>query len=218
MKDFYKILGVNSDASAADIKKSYRQLAQKYHPDKNPSDPAAEKKFKEIVGANEILSDPQKRQKYDFSLSRAENFGGINNVFEDLFGAGFNPFGGHDTHQGSSRRQDPTPDDAIVGIDLTLREIEDGTAIRTFNFTKKIICQACGGKGGGLTSICNPCQGTGHSVREIRQGQMTFHVKAACAYCAGSGQKIINPCVACGTAGVVSVNSAYKIIINSKKL
>jgi len=220
MKDYYKVLGVESDASAGDIKKSYRRLAQKLHPDRNPNDSTAEQRFKEIVEANETLSDPQKRQQYDQALKGGRGAGSLEDVFSSfssIFGTGFNPFGSNQQRR-APKRQDPTPDSATVDIELSLKEIESGNATRMFELTKKVTCQSCRGVGGSKMSTCAPCGGQGSLIQEFKQGTMAFQTRTNCKHCMGTGQKIINRCKKCSGTGVNDVNNAYKVTITTEKI
>jgi len=213
MKDFYDVLGVEQDASAADIKKAYRQLAQKHHPDKNPGDVQSEQLFKEIVEANETLSDPQKRQQYDLSRQ-----GGLGNMFDGMFPPGFNPFGSRHAQETHSKKENPTPKTAIINLDMSLEEIEAGKADRIFNLTKKVKCKLCRGHGGTGIQECSTCNGHGDIIRQIRQGGINFQTRSTCPTCSGAGQIIAKPCHRCSASGVIPVNSTYKVLITTEKI
>jgi molecular chaperone DnaJ len=216
MKDYYKVLGVESEAGPGVIKKSYRRLAQKYHPDRNPDDSTAEQKFKEIVEANEILSDPQKRQQYDRSLQGGNLGGGaFEDILTNMFSGGFNPF---NRQQQPQKRQAPTPDSATVDIEISLGEINKGGTTRMFELAKKVACQACQGAGGEKILTCNICRGRGNMIQEFKQGGMSFQTRTACKLCMGTGQRIVNPCKKCSGSGINHVNVAYKLTILAEKL
>ena len=165
MKDYYKVLGIKPDVKAADIKKAYRKLAHKFHPDRNPDNPEYEQKFKEIVEANEILSDPQRRQQYDQAL-KGGGFSGIESMFANMFGTGFDPFNVNMRHS-NPRRQNPTPDSAVINIELSLRDLEKGIADRSFRFTKYVACERCNGAGGKSIVTCQNCHGRNDITNQI---------------------------------------------------
>jgi len=211
-KDLYEILGVARNASSEEIKRAYRQLAQKYHPDKNPGDKAAENKFKEIAEAYAILSDSDKRARYDrfghTATTGAGDFGGFSNIedifsaFGDIFGGGFGDiFGG-----GGRRRQRRTYNrgsDLQIRLRLTLEEIATGVT-KKLNVKKYIICDVCNGSGSDTNTRaveCPVCHGSGE-IRQVSQslfGQM-INV-TTCQQCNGEGKIIANPCRNCGGEG-----------------
>lgn len=217
-RDYYEVLGIRKDADADAIKKAYRKLAVKYHPDKNPGDHEAEEKFKEISEAYEILSNPQKRQQYDQFGHRAfapgggmgGGFGGFNidleealRVFMGASGGGgsiFDNFFG-----GGERRQRPSQRGPIRGGDLRFDlEIDFEEAVLGSNrdITYKVLeeCDACKGTGiepGFKSETCTRCSGTG----AVETSNGFFHMRQTCPVCGGAGEVNRNPCKKCrGTA------------------
>jgi len=216
MKDYYTILGVGESASPAAIKKAYRKLAQKYHPDKNPDDPAADAKFKEINEANEILSDSNKRRQFD-TARRGGFSGGIGDLFESMFGG--NPFSGMGSpgRQSRTNRRPATPGDAVVNIELSLDELDAGTAARSFNIKRHVTCETCTGQGGDKISHCSRCGGSGQIVQEFQQGAMRFQTAMPCEACHGAGEIITNPCPECRGRGTIARHDAYDVTVTSMK-
>ena len=225
-RDYYEVLGVGKDASADEIKKAYRKLAKKYHPDLNPGDKAkeAEEKFKEASEAYEVLSDDSKRQRYDqFGHAGVDpnfgagggaggggfgGFGGFEDIF-DLFGGGFG---------GSSRRNPNAPkkgSDIQARVDLTFEEACFGKEVEvTVRRTEK--CTSCGGSGAAKGSnpvTCGTCGGTGQvrTVQNTMFGQMQ-NVRP-CSKCGGKGKIVTNPCTACDGKGEVFKSRKIKVKI-----
>ena len=222
MKDYYSILGLTKDAQPADIKKAYRKLAQKYHPDRNPDDAQALNMFKEANEANEVLSDPNKRRQYD-GMRRGGFNGDIRDLFESVFGgasSGFSGgFGGFATgraHKQNTRRRPVTPGDAIINFEVSLDELESGSAARNFNITKHVSCHDCNGVGGDSVSVCNACDGNGTITQEMTQGTMRFQVSSPCSHCNATGEELVNPCAPCSGTGVLEEQHSYSVHIESK--
>jgi molecular chaperone DnaJ len=198
-KDYYNILGVSKDANESEIKKSYRKLALKYHPDKNPDDKNTEDKFKEIAEAYSVLSDSEKRSNYD-RFGSAEGggnpFGGMNmeDVFSQFFG-GRNPFGG-------SQRQNVRKkgNDVRINIKLSLEDLYSGVH-KKIKYRKNNKCSVCNNTGG-ETSKCTPCEGQGvvNQIQNTPFGRIQNSV--VCPKCQGSGEMLIKPCNSCGGNGV----------------
>ena len=181
-RDYYEVLGVNKDASADEIKKAYRKKAIQYHPDKNPGDKEAEEKFKEAAEAYEVLSNPEKRQRYDQfgheGLNGAGGFGGfggegmsmddIFSMFGDIFGGrgGFGGFGFGSSRSGSAQRKF-RGSDLRVKVKLNLKEISTGVQ-KKFKLKKYVTCSHChgtGDEGGSGMDTCPTCHGTGTVTR-----------------------------------------------------
>jgi len=211
-KDYYDILGVPRNASQDDIRKAYRTLAHKYHPDKTGGDKAAEEKLKEINAAYNTLRNPEKRAQYDrfgeageqFSGARG-GFGGFGDfgssgnftgTFEDIFDAFFGQSGGR-------RRPGATPgNDLEYRLTITLREAAFGTK-KTIVLTRMELCGDCNGSGaapGSGPETCPHCGGSG----QVRLAQGFFSVTRTCPHCHGSGRVITNPCKRCGGGGRVA--------------
>lgn len=215
-RDYYEVLGVEKNASADEIKKAYRKKAIQYHPDKNPGDKAAEEKFKEAAEAYEVLSDPQKRQRYDqfghAGMGGAGGFSGGGMSMEDIFshfgdifgGAGFDLgdlFGGGGRSRGPRVRRGS---DMRVKVRLTLEEIATGCE-KKIKVRKQVQCKSCNGTGSedGRTETCPTCKGIGRTVRQQRGIFGMMQVQAECETCHGEGQIIKNKCAKCNGEGVV---------------
>lgn len=204
-RDYYEVLGVPRGADAAELKKAYRKLAMQYHPDRNPGDAEAEKRFKEVNEAYDVLKDDQKRAAYDRFGHAAFNGGGggpgaggfdfasgFSDIFEDLFGmSGGGRRGGRTAaQQGADVRYD---------MEISLKEAFTG-AKKTVTVPGTAACEGCSGNGaekGSGPTTCNSCGGTGR----LRMQQGFFTVERTCATCQGSGQIIKNPCTRCGGTG-----------------
>lgn len=226
-RDYYEILGVTKDDDAAAIKKAYRQTAIKFHPDKNPDDKTAEEKFKEAAEAYEVLSDPDKRARYDrfghAGVSANGGFSGggmsmedIMEQFSDIFGGSpFDTFfgggGGTRTRRGGGTRGS----NLRIKVSLTLEEIAKG-ATKKIKVKKQVQCSTCNGSGArdrGSVSTCGTCSGSGY-VRQIRStflGQM--QTTSACPTCNGSGQVITAKCNTCKGDGRVYDDKTIEIEI-----
>ncbi len=211
-RDYYEVLGVNKNSDESEIKKAYRQMALKYHPDKNPGDKSAEDKFKEAAEAYEVLSDSDKRKRYDQFGHRGMNGsggGGMNmedifSHFGDIFGEG-SPFesffggggarGGRRVNRGSNLR---------INLKLTLEEIANGVEkkLKVNKFNPCTTCKGTGAKDSGSFSKCTTCNGSGqvHKVTSTFIGQM--RTTATCPACSGEGQIITEKCKACHSSGV----------------
>ncbi len=217
-RDYYEVLGVDKNASANDIKKAYRKLAIQYHPDKNPDNKEAEEKFKEAAEAYSVLSDTDKRARYDqFGFEGVSGAGGgggfngagmdINDIFSmfgDIFGgrggfSGFGGFGGSSAgpakHRGSDQR---------VKVKLTLQEIANGVT-KKFKLKKYVPCTHCNGSGAenGAVETCPDCKGTGRVVRTQQSFFGMMRSEVACPRCNGQGKIIKNKCQHCNGDGIM---------------
>lgn len=232
-RDYYEVLGVDKSASADDIKKAYRKLAIKYHPDKNPGNKEAEEKFKEAAEAYSVLSDADKKARYDqFGHAGVEGagpdfsggFGNLNDILNDLFGGafggGFGGFGGFGGGFGGGRggRQQQRVyrgRDIRVRVKLTLEEIAKGVE-KEISIEKSVPCKECDGKGAKNSSdikTCPGCNGTGQVQRVVNSflGQTVTY--STCQQCGGEGKIISNPCRHCGGTGLVRKRETIKVNI-----
>ena len=220
-KDYYKILGVDKNATSDDIKKAYRTLVKKYHPDLHPNDNEAAEKFKEINEANEILSDDNKRKQYDFERENpgfsggAGGFGGFGGAggfggFEDIFGDIFGGFGGR-----SQRREVKTKGEDIT-IELTLSFLDAAKGVRreiTYNRNEPCAdCKSTGAKGGTAYKTCDRCGGSGQIQYTTTNGFFRSVSVKPCDECRGTGKKIIEPCETCKGKGYVK--RATKVVLD----
>ncbi|MDD2198009.1 MAG: molecular chaperone DnaJ [Bacteroidales bacterium] len=214
-RDYYEVLGVSKNAGKDEIKKAYRQMAIKYHPDKNPGDHTAEDKFKEAAEAYEVISDDNKRARYDQFGHAGMNggsggFGGgmtmddIFSQFGDIFGGHFGGFGGFGGGRGGSRRVNKGSD-LRVKVKLTLKEIANGVE-KKIKVNKYVDCKVCSGTGaanGSAHSTCSTCRGSGYvnRVTNTLLGQM--QTTSPCPTCNGDGKMITEKCTSCSGEGVV---------------
>jgi len=220
-RDYYEVLGVDKKASADEIKRAYRRMAMKYHPDKNPDNKEAEEKFKECAEAYEVLSDSQKRQRYDqfgheglrgmgvrdYSHMRWQDIGsmfedifGFDSVFSDIFGSR------------RGRRRGPSRGyDLETGVELSLKDVVNGVE-KTIEFTRQDICPECNGSGAagskGMSS-CPVCNGNG----QVARGDGFFQMVSTCPRCKGSGQIITDPCRKCKGSGRIPKKRTVSIKI-----
>ncbi len=216
-RDYYEVLGVDRNASANDIKKAYRKLAIQYHPDKNPGDKEAEEKFKEAAEAYSVLSDADKKARYDqfgfegVSGAGAGGFSGagmdmndIFSMFGDIFGGrgGFGGFGGFGG--GSAGPQKHRGRDLRVKAKLTLQEIANGTT-KKFKLKKYVACTHCNGSGanGNSYETCPECKGTGRIIRTQQSFFGMMRSEVACPHCNGEGKIIKDKCNHCNGDGIV---------------
>ena len=228
-RDYYEVLGVDKSASPDEIKKAYRKLAKKYHPDLNPGEKAkpAEEKFKEATEAYEILSDAEKKQRYDqfghagvdpqaggFGGGGYGDFGGFGGGFEDIFSSFFGGgFGG-----GQTRRNPNAPQrgrDLKYAVDLTFEQACFGCEIE-LNVNRTERCDSCGGSGaesGTAPATCNVCHGTGQVTTVQRTAFGNFQSTRPCSTCSGTGKIITNPCKACRGDGSVRKSRKVKVKI-----
>ena len=213
-KDYYEVLGVNRDASDEDIKKSYRKLAMKWHPDRNPDNPKAEEHFKEAKESYEILSDAQKRAAYDQyghagvdpSAGAGAGFGNFSDAFGDIFG---DIFGGG----GRSRSKVYRGADLRYNLEVSLEEAARGTEtrIRIPAFSECATCHGSGAKPGTSPTSCSTCGGHG----QVRMQQGFFSIQQTCPRCHGTGKIVTSPCTACQGAGRVRQHKTLAVKIPS---
>jgi molecular chaperone DnaJ len=217
-RDYYEILGVAKNATEDEIKKAYRKKAIQYHPDKNPGDKEAEEKFKEAAEAYEILSDAQKRQRYDqFGHAGVNGSGGgaqwsgnmedIFSHFGDIFGGHFGGFGGFSGFGGGSRRGGQRVNrgsDLRVKVRLTLKEISTGVE-KKIKVKKYVACKTCHGSGAedpNATTTCATCNGSGYVTRVQQTILGAMQTQSTCPTCGGEGKVITKKCVQCNGEGV----------------
>ena len=235
-RDYYEVLGIGKNATDAEIKSAYRKLAKKYHPDLNPGNKEAEEKFKEVNEANDVLSDPQKRQRYDqFGFAGVDpnyaaangggaggfggGFGGVDlgDIFGDIFGGGFgggfSGFGG-----GSSTRTANAPrkgHDIQASVILTFEEAAHGCS-KKITINRQDTCPDCGGTGaakGTSPETCPDCGGRGYVVTQQRTPFSVMQSQQPCSHCGGRGTIIRNPCKTCRGTGKTAARKSLEINI-----
>jgi len=222
-RDYYEVLGVAKNAAEDEIKKAYRKLAMKHHPDRNQGDDAkkAEEKFKEAKEAYEMLTDPQKRAAYDqyghagvdSSMGRggpgAEGFGGFAEAFGDIFGDIFGGAGGQ--RRGAGGQQVFRGSDLSYAMEITLEEAAFGkeTQIRIPAYETCETCKGSGAKPGSSPKVCTTCNGGG--TVHMRQG--FFSIQQTCPHCHGSGKIIPDPCTTCSGQGRIKKNKTLEVKI-----
>lgn len=227
-RDYYEVLGIQKGATEAEIKSAYRKLAKKYHPDLNPDNPEAEAKFKEINEANDVLSDPEKRARYDQfghagvdpsyaggagGYSYGGGFGGfgggidLGDIFDSIFGGG-----------SSTRRANPNApvrgSDITVSLEISFMEACKGVS-HDIEITRSETCDSCNGSGaktGTTAKTCPDCHGTGYVKITQRTMLGTMSTQRPCSKCGGKGKIIDTPCPACGGGG--RVQKRKKVTIN----
>ena len=218
-RDYYEVLGVEKTASEAEIKKAYRKLAIQYHPDKNPGDKEAEEKFKEAAEAYSVLSDKDKRARYDqFGHAGMGGAAGggfsdfadfdLNDIFSSVFGHGFSGFGGFGGFGGGGGRTQQRKfrgSDLRVKVKLNLKDISTGVE-KKFKLKKYVECNHChgtGAEGDGGTETCPTCHGTGSVTRTQQSIFGMMQTQSVCPQCNGEGKIIKNKCKHCSGEGIV---------------
>ncbi len=223
-RDYYEVLGVEKNASDAEIKKAYRKLAMKYHPDQNPGDKTAEEKFKEINEAYEVLSDADKKARYDqygfagvdpnfnpnagfggFGGGGFSGFGDFSDIFGDFFGGGASS---------SGRRRGPAKGQNVVSeIEISFEDAAFGCE-REITFSRIETCSTCHGSGakeGTSPQTCSYCHGTGTVRTQQNFMGMTMQSNQPCPKCGGSGTIITDPCTACRGKGKVRHTKTVRV-------
>lgn len=224
-RDYYEVLGVSKTASEDEIKKAYRKIAIKYHPDRNPGDKEAEEKFKEAAEAYDVLHDQQKRQQYDqFGFDGPAGAGGFGGGgfgggmnMDDIFTMFGDVFGGRG-FGGGGRQRGPRVyrgGDLRLKVSLTLEEINTGVT-KKFKVRKDITCSHCHGTGaenGSATETCSACHGTGYTVRTQQSIFGMVQTQVPCEHCHGEGTVIKNKCHECHGEGIVKGEEVVEISI-----
>jgi molecular chaperone DnaJ len=227
-RDYYTTLGVNRDASEADVKKAYRKLAMKHHPDRNPDDKASEEKFKEAKEAYEVLTDSRKRAAYDqfghagvdpsagfgaagargFGGAGQEGFGGFADAFGDIFGEIFGGQAGGGRGRGSGVYRGA---DLRYNLELSLEEVARGTEakIRIPTLESCVTCHGSGAKPGTQPKTCPTCNGQG----QVRVSQGFFSIQQTCPQCHGTGKIIPEPCATCSGVGRIKKHKTLSVKI-----
>lgn len=228
-RDYYEVLGVDKNVTPDELKKAYRKLALKYHPDRNPGDKEAEEKFKEAAEAYDVLSNPDKKARYDQfghagldgaggnggqGMSMDDIFSSFGSIFGDLFGGGGFSFGGFGDARGGAGRATSRGSNLRIKVKLTLEEIDKGVE-KKIKVNKYVTCKSCGGTGARNNSFetCSHCHGTG-VVTEVRRslfGQM--QTQSVCPYCGGQGRIIKDKCHECHGDGIVKAEDIITINI-----
>jgi molecular chaperone DnaJ len=215
VKDYYETLGVSRDVSEDEIKRAYRKLARKYHPDLNPGDKSAEEKFKEINEAYAVLGDPKKRKEYDrFGKTPFETGGGpwYEGVrtpgYEDIFEFGLGDIFGNIFGETSRAERRAKGADLHMGLSLSLDEAFAGTQ-KSININREALCRSCQGSGAETFETCRKCKGSG--VLQTSKG--FFRMQQPCRECGGTGRRITRACKACGGNGVITSSETVKVKI-----
>ncbi len=227
-RDYYEVLGVSKTATDDEIKKAYRKIAIKYHPDRNPGNKEAEEKFKEAAEAYDVLHDQQKRQQYDqFGFNApgggfGDGFSSMDDIFSmfgDIFGGhgggGFGGFGGFGGGGGARRKPQYRGADLRMKVSLTLQEVLTGTT-KKFKVKKDVACQHCHGTGaeaGSGSETCPTCHGSGVVSRTVRTMLGMMQTQSECPTCHGEGTVIKNKCTECGGTGVVKGEEVVEVKI-----
>lgn len=204
-RDYYEVLDISRNASGEEVKRAYRKMAMRYHPDRNPGDAEAEKRFKEAAEAYDILRDPEKRSRYDQFGHAGVSGGGFGSGFgsaEDIFSHFSDIFGDLFGYGQSSRGTRQTRGaDLRYNLGITFDQAAHGDEV-TISLPKNVTCRECNGSGaaeGSKVEACRQCNGTG----QIRRSQGFFQIAMPCPSCHGTGQKISRPCARCKGDGVV---------------
>ena len=223
-RDYYEVLGVGKNATSDELKKAYRKLAIKYHPDKNPGDKEAEEKFKEAAEAYDVLSNPDKKARYDqfghAGMSGAGGYGGFcgfdasgfdfGDIFDNIFGGGFGGFGGSSRNANRAR----SGNDKLMRIRLTFEEAIYGCE-KDIKLEVNDKCDECSGKGGFNEETCPNCHGSGTVQTAQRTMFGTFMSKTTCNKCNGLGKSFKKTCSSCHGSGRVVSNKTITVNVPS---
>ena len=206
MKDYYKILGVSEYATEKEIKKAYRKLAHKYHPDRNPGDKSSEEKFKEVAEAYSVLSDDHKRAQYEAQRNAGRGWDVFGDMFnsnehEDIFSSLFG-------NTKTSKPSEPT-----VTIKIKLSELQSGPLSKKVRIKTTVDCSDCNGQGGDMARQCMYCDGIG-TVRSTKQySGVTMQTTQPCPMCSGRGRLFAGICQSCHGKGKLEKSTLYKMNI-----
>jgi len=218
----YDTLGVSPEASESEIKKVYRKLALKYHPDKNPDDPAAEEKFKEISEAYSILSDPGRRQQYDmrstahpgfppgFEPFTPGNLGDFRSMFDQLFRA---------PHQPQPQRQQKRSEEKLINFKVPVGKLLSKKPVEAyFSIRMEERCGDCGGVGGEGMEACEECEGSG-SITHVHQGVNLYATSSSpCGACSQRGRIYEDLCERCDGIGLINTDKRYRVTLRCKEV
>ena len=219
-RDYYDVLGLDRSAKKEEIKKAYRKLALKYHPDKNKGDKGAEEKFKEASEAYHVLSDDKRKMNYDqfghSAFQEGGSQGGFGNFdfsssFSDLFEDVFGDFGDFGFNSARTKRRSNRGSDLRYDVSIDLNDAYSGTE-KKINYTTYKKCKTCTGSGakpGSKPSACSYCGGQG----KVRSSQGFFTIQQTCPQCSGEGEKITNPCGSCNGEGKTQSNESVSVKI-----
>lgn len=224
-RDYYEVLGVTKNSTAEEIKKAYRQKAIQYHPDKNPGNKESEENFKEAAEAYEVLSNPDKKQRYDqfghAGMNGSSGFSGQNmnmddifSMFGDIFGGHTGGFGGFGGSRGSRGQRVSKGQNLRIKVKLDLSDIANGVE-KKIKVNKYIGCSACNGTGAkdGSFSTCSTCHGSGQVTRISNTFLGQMQTASACPTCGGDGKIITNKCTVCYGEGIVKGEEVITINI-----
>jgi len=217
-KDLYSVLGLSKGASDDDIKRAFKKLSVKYHPDRNPGNKEAEEKFKEINAAYQVLSDPEKKQQYDtfgtidgagMDPGFADVFARFGNMFRGFGDFGFGGFGGHQPRQQQSSKADRIVVEIPIGIDEVINGVK-----KTVKFTYNKKCHHCNGAGGEGVEICPDCHGTGYVTHTQRTPFGITQTTRPCGKCHGQGKIVKNTCHVCHGTGYEKAEKEIAVKFN----
>lgn len=210
MNDYYKELGLSPGASQEEIKKRFRKMALKYHPDRGEK--SDEEKFKRINEAYSILGDPQKRKQYDFQKTNPQGFQGFNG-FNDIWSDFFGDFGDIFGNSNKKKHRKPEP---RVRLDIAISDLESGELVQEFTRNYEEDCPDCNGTGGEGITVCKDCDGRGQVAVVQQVGTMRIQNVVNCPTCRGRGKIFASPCRTCKTSGLVRKSKTYRVKINTE--
>lgn len=221
MQDYYQTLGVSENASEAEIKKAFRRLAKKFHPDRN-SGAEAEARFKSVNEAYSVVGDPKKRAQYDARLRGVppgfEGFGqNHDDIWSEFFG-GFGDIFGRRQPRREKRNPRDSWRDKIIQFEIPLRDIVDSSAEHIFQDATEEECKSCNGAGGSNPEMCSRCGGSGQLSFTQQIGSIRIQNTGACPDCKGRGVKFSNVCQPCNGSGKTRTVKKFKIKITAREI